>query len=798
MNAYPVNPDEPQSLSVLEEIDEACDEFEIAWRADLNPRIEKYVEIASERARAGLLPALLRVEIACRLERNETILPRDYTPRFPKQAALIDTLLGGHQYVEESRELTHAGRYLLEDPIGSGGMGDVYRAHDPGFDRPLAVKVMRKEFKDRPDMVKRFPGEAKITGQLQHPGVPPVHEIGTLSDGRPFMAMKLIRGRTLEELLPKRKNPADRLQTYMAVFKQICQTLAFAHSQGVIHRDLKPANIMVGSHGEVQVMDWGLAKFRRSGDRVGAPKAETRAPDQVYLDTVDGQTRPGAVMGSFAYMPPEQARGEVDRLDERSDVFSLGAILCVILTGQPPYREGSKDTLLQQAISANLAEALRRLQACGADEELVKLARACLSQEMADRPRDAGAVAKAVAAYQAGQQERLHRFELEREAIRVRAREVKKRSRVTLVMALAISVIVVVIPLGAVVGALWSKGVRDNADAEKVELEDSIAKLQKINQDLKRSMPRRQDPIVVSVTSPTLVQSEVKSPAAPDQIAGEKPTPNPFQKEYDALQGTWVLVWEEVISGLGSLKGLRLIIKDEHITVDLTASNVGIEPVKVSYKVHPDQHPKAIDLSSNGSDSCLCIYELEGQVLRVCGVWQSSQQRPAAFKAEAGGQAFLMVFRRVNDKELRVLKKAEELQDLREQLSRIETELDGEKAFLVFGIEQLPAWNYTQPQVRLNRMECGNRIALLEKAEAQIKQLLRELSAPGPEAPKPTPPPPPQSPEDRASTRLGLAKSLMDAGKTNKAKERLKEILKEFRTTKAAVEAQKLLKELDK
>src|SRR5262249_15694955 len=248
----------------------------------------------------------------------------------------IESLLAVDQSTEQSRELTHAGRYRLEGLIASGGMGDVYRAHDPDFHRPLAVKVLRKKFQNRPDMVKRFFGEAKLPGQLQHPGVPPVHEIGTLSDGRPFMAMKLIKGRTLEELLPKRENPAERLQTYMTVFKQVCQTLAFAHSQGVIHRDLKPANIMVGAHGEVQVMDWGLGKARRGGDPIGVPKPETSTIGQAQLDTLVGLTKPGAVMGSFAYMPPEQARGEVDRLDERSDVFSLGAILCVILTGRPP------------------------------------------------------------------------------------------------------------------------------------------------------------------------------------------------------------------------------------------------------------------------------------------------------------------------------------------------------------------------------------------------------------------------------------------------------------------------------
>src|SRR5262249_41827827 len=198
----------------------------------------------------------------------------------------------------------------------------------------------------------------------------------------------------------------------------VCQTLAYAHSRGVIHRDLKPANVMVGAFGEVQVMDWGLAKVRAPGSEDPAPSdaAQANTRPLPLADTVPSPTQPGAVMGTLAYMPPEQARGEVDELDERSDGFGLGAILCVILTGEPPYREQSAVRLREQAKSADLADAFTRLNDCGTEAELVALAKHCLAKDQADRPCSAASLAEAVAAYQAGVQERLRRAEVERAA----------------------------------------------------------------------------------------------------------------------------------------------------------------------------------------------------------------------------------------------------------------------------------------------------------------------------------------------------------------------------------------------
>jgi serine/threonine protein kinase len=234
---------------------------------------------------------------------------------------------------------TAAGRYVLGDEIAHGGMGTVYRATDAAFGREVAIKVLQERFAPSSGTARRFADEARITGQLQHPGIPPAHDLGTLPDGRPFLAMKLIKGRTLDQLLAARPDPVDDRGRFLAIYEQVCHAIAYAHSRGVIHRDLKPANIMVGAFGEVQVMDWGLAKVlgARPGDTDDA--AETRAGTLVVsLRDSDGSfTQAGSVLGTPAFMPPEQAIGAVGKVDQRSDVFGLGGILAVILTGQPPF-----------------------------------------------------------------------------------------------------------------------------------------------------------------------------------------------------------------------------------------------------------------------------------------------------------------------------------------------------------------------------------------------------------------------------------------------------------------------------
>ncbi len=200
-----------------------------------------------------------------------------------------------------------ADRYELREPIGRGGMGIVYRAFDRELSREVAVKVLHAH---APGAAARLLQEARIIGQLEHPGILPIHDVGTLPDGRVFYVMKLVRGERLDEHAARTVPLPDRLR----LFDRLCDAVAFAHAQGVIHRDLKPENVMIGAYGEVLVLDWGVAKLRG-----------------------EGLVEPGAVVGTPGYMAPEQAAGS-GTVDERADVFALGGILAFLLgadTGTP-------------------------------------------------------------------------------------------------------------------------------------------------------------------------------------------------------------------------------------------------------------------------------------------------------------------------------------------------------------------------------------------------------------------------------------------------------------------------------
>lgn len=348
------------------------------------------------------------------------------------------------------------GRYEIHGEIGRGGMGAVLRGRDPTLGRELAIKILLAGRLDDQDSRRRFFEEAQIGGQLQHPGLVPVYELGTDAENRPFFAMKLVDGQTLSALLRARPTPADDLPRFLTIFEQICQAVGYAHARGVIHRDLKPANIMVGAFGEVQVMDWGLAKILDARHtRINGRPSPVAGANAVNIDTIRPETggsesRDGSAMGTPAYMPPEQARGEIDRLDRRSDVFGLGAILCEILTGQPPFTDRSVTEILGRSSKGDLADTYTRLENCGGDAELVDLAKKCLAAERDDRPEDAGVVAKLVAAHRAGVEERLRTAEIER--ARAEARTIEERRRRRVQMALAIVVLLLV---GLAAGGAW-------------------------------------------------------------------------------------------------------------------------------------------------------------------------------------------------------------------------------------------------------------------------------------------------------------------------------------------------------
>jgi len=227
-------------------------------------------------------------------------------------------------------------RYRLLERVARGGMGVVYAAEDEKLRRRVALKVLDAPSEDG-DLANRLIREALVLARLEHPGIVPVHDVGTLNDGRVFYTMKFVQGQRLDQYIDTVPSVTERLR----LFLRVCDAVAFAHARGVLHRDLKPANIMVGSFGEVLVMDWGLAKLLRDEAR---PRSQASDPDatifekpaqsgdsNVSIPPFSSATGHGTVMGTPGYMSPEQERGDVERLDARSDIFSLGALLRFLL-----------------------------------------------------------------------------------------------------------------------------------------------------------------------------------------------------------------------------------------------------------------------------------------------------------------------------------------------------------------------------------------------------------------------------------------------------------------------------------
>ncbi len=204
-------------------------------------------------------------------------------------------------------------RLQLFGEIARGGMGAVLKGRDPDLGRDLAVKVLLDAHRDNPELVLRFIEEAQIAGQLQHPGVVPVYELGQFADSRPYFSMKLVRGRTLAEALRERPDPGHELSHHVATWLQICQTMAYAHARGVIHRDLKPSNIMLGNFGKVQVMDWGLAKVLPRGGVVDDASTGMHVTRESAVCTTRSDrgcdsdlSLEGLVLGTPSYMAPSK------------------------------------------------------------------------------------------------------------------------------------------------------------------------------------------------------------------------------------------------------------------------------------------------------------------------------------------------------------------------------------------------------------------------------------------------------------------------------------------------------------
>ncbi len=271
----------------------------------------------------------------------------------PSQAAVLDSL-------PEDVAFHHSG-YKIGQLIGRGGMGAVLQAEDASIQRQIAMKVVLHG--DSPKDVLRFIHEARITGQLEHPNIVPVHTLGADEHGQPFYTMKLVHGVTLKQILNGlATGEEDAIRSYplpelLTIFQKVCDAIRFAHSQKVIHRDLKPDNIMIGDYGEVLVMDWGLAKACKNPEPAESTDDTPTLLQEEYdeFDYSAGvNTQCGSVLGTPQYMPPEQALGDTESINERADIYSLGAILYHILTLRPSVESGTAEQMLEKVIRGQI------------------------------------------------------------------------------------------------------------------------------------------------------------------------------------------------------------------------------------------------------------------------------------------------------------------------------------------------------------------------------------------------------------------------------------------------------------
>jgi serine/threonine-protein kinase len=316
--------------------------------------------------------------------------------------------------------------YDISDEIAQSETSFVYIANDRRLGKEVAIKISRT-FHQGGETISQFVDSARIEAKLQHPGVPPVFELGFLPDGRPYQVMKLIKGETLSTLLNERINPVTDRIRFLSVFEKLSQTIAYVHSQSVIHCDLRSQHVMIDNFGDVQVIGWRFAMLL-AGEKAGiSPKPHC-----------------GVSLGaSPTYISPELARGDWETVDRRSDVFSLGAILLEILTGRPPFIGHVPSEALNKAAIGDLSEALTRLDHCGEESELIAIAKSCLNPNPTLRPGDAGELATRISSYRTGVEQCVRTNEAARLAAELIETEKGKRRQLTAALVLVVGIFLI-------------------------------------------------------------------------------------------------------------------------------------------------------------------------------------------------------------------------------------------------------------------------------------------------------------------------------------------------------------------
>ncbi len=307
-------------------------------------------------------------------------------------------------------------RYTILDEVGRGGIGVVYNAFDHNLQRHLALKVALPG-KERSSRRERFLREARLSGQLQHPNIVPVYDMGELGENLPYFSMRLVRGRSLAEVLDALRSGDESVEKrfsrwrFLAIFQAVCMGIAYAHDKGIVHRDLKPENIMIGDFGEVLIMDWGLAKYR--------DQDEIRSAGEGSGSPLDSRiTAEGTILGTPIYMSPEQAEGKLGEIDERSDIYSLGTILYEILTFRLPFDGSDVGALLDKVVREEPKPPSRRAtETRRIHPELDRICLKALQKKKKDRYASVRALHDDIQRYAEGAKERLRRREEAREAV---------------------------------------------------------------------------------------------------------------------------------------------------------------------------------------------------------------------------------------------------------------------------------------------------------------------------------------------------------------------------------------------